>query len=195
MKRLLIAVIITVAMWMMCLLFAPSAEAATPTKAQRAAGLRGTAAIATPAATPEPRMPARVQTTQSTKTKAISLGAIGVQRFPGLTDAEDATADWRIVNTSYFASVNLPFVKGRNFAPTETKEAPRVAIVDESLAQRLWPNQDAVGRRLRIEGDESPWMTVIGVVRHQSGGALESATHGQLYFPFPETTNSSDDNN
>jgi len=168
MLRLLISAVLSVAFWLLCLLLAPSASAA--------------AKPVTPKASPA----------VSVKSKAESLGPIGVIRAPLDNDTPDAMADWRIVNASYFSVVGLPLLKGRNFAAADSREAPRVAIVDESLAQRLWPGQEAVGRRLRIEGESTPWMTVIGVVRHQSGGALESATHGQLYFPYPENTTADD---
>jgi len=166
MRRLCIAAILTVTFWVLSLVFAIPAEAAPKAVAPRA----------NPAIT--------------TKSKAESLGPIGVVRAPA--NAPDAMADWRIVNAAYFSSTGVPFVKGRNFAPADAVDAPRVAIVDESLAQKLWPGQDALGRRLRLDGESMPWMTVIGIVRHQAGGALESATHGQLYFPYPESGTSGD---
>jgi len=163
MRRLLITAILTLTFWVMSLFLASSTWAAS-----KPATVRGNPAV-------------------STKSKAESLGPIGVVRAPVDGDTPDAIADWRIVNAAYFASVGLPLVKGRNFAPADTQEAPRVAIVDESLAQKLWPGQEPVGRRLRIEGESMPWITVVGIVRHQAGGALEGATHGQLYFPYPES--------
>lgn len=167
----------------------PSAATLTVAGAQmpRAAAIAAMRSLAT--AKPGPRPAA------AAKSKAESLGAIGMLRFPGHSDDADALADWRIVNSAYFASVNVPFVKGRNFVAQDTEKAPRVAIVDEYLAQKLWPNQDAVGRRFRLEGDDSPWMTVVGVVRHQTGGALEGSTHGQLYFPYPESAPAIDSSN
>ncbi len=170
MLRLLISAIIAIAFWLLCLLTAPSASAAAKPVTPKA-----NAAVAV-------------------KSKAESLGPIGVFRAPMDDLVPDANADWRIVNSSYFSSVGLPFLKGRNFSAADSREAPRVAIVDESLAQRLWPGQDPLGRRLRIEGENAPWMTVIGVVRHHAGGALESATHGQLYFPYPEISTADDSN-
>lgn len=166
MKRLLIAAVLTIGFWVLCFLLAPGVEAA-------------------PKSTTTPRT--RAQAAIAVKSRAESLGPVGVKRFPGITQASDAIADWRIVNSAYFSNVGLALLKGRNFAAADSKEAPRVTIVDENLAQRLWPGQDAVGRRLRVEGEDSPWMTVVGVVKHHSGGALEASTHGQLYFPYPET--------
>lgn len=172
MRRIVLWAIITVAWWTVATMLAQCVEAASK---------------------PANRQGRVVQAQQASKSKAESLGPIGVIRPPVDSRDPDAMADWRIVNPSYFSSVNVPFVKGRNFTSSDSKEAPRVAIVDENLAQRLWPGQEAVGRRLRIEGDESPWMTVIGVVRHHAGGTLEGATHGQLYFPYPESPNHGDD--
>ncbi len=168
MLRLLISAVLAVAFWLLCLLLTPAASAVT-----KATTPRANAAVAV-------------------RSKAESLGPIAVVRYSPSDSVPDASADWRIVNAAYFSAVGLPLLKGRYFVPADSLEAPRVAIVDEALAQRLWPGQEAVGRRLRIEGESTPWMTVIGVVRHQAGGALELTTHGQLYFPYPENNAAED---
>ena len=122
--------------------------------------------------------------------RAESLGPVGVQRHPGESEVTEAVADLRIAHPTFFRSVNLAFVKGRNFSAAEMESAPRVVILDETLAQRLWPKQDAIGQRVRVvvgENDDAggPWLTVIGVVKHHSGGTLEATTHGQMYLPYP----------
>jgi len=159
------------------------------------------AGVAAPAsyATPPPEKSGRAWATQaSAKTRrAESLGAMGVQRHPGEGEEPEATADLRIAHASYFRAVNVAFVKGRNFTAAEMEGAPRVVIVDEGLAQRLWPRREALGQRVRLvvgeaEAAGGPWLTVIGVVKHQSGGTLESSTHGQMYLPYPVTANERD---
>jgi hypothetical protein len=130
-------------------------------------------------------------TQASAKTRrAESLGAVGVLRHPGDAEEPEASADLRIVYPGYFRAVGVALVKGRNFSAGDSEGAPRVVIVDEALAQRLWPRQEALGQRVRLvvgetENANGPWLTVIGVVKHQSGGPLEPTTHGQMYLPYP----------
>ncbi|HEY6509760.1 MAG TPA: ADOP family duplicated permease, partial [Vicinamibacterales bacterium] len=70
----------------------------------------------------------------------------------------------------YFEAMGIPVVRGRAFAATDVARAPRVAIVGERLAERLWPGQDPIGRRLSSGGTRPdpeaafPWVTVVGVV-------------------------------
>jgi len=70
------------------------------------------------------------------------------------------------VHPNFFATVQLPVVRGRAFAPADRDGAPLVAIVSEDVAARSWPGQDAIGRRVKF-GDihsTSEWRTIVGVV-------------------------------
>jgi putative ABC transport system permease protein len=81
------------------------------------------------------------------------------------------------VDEGYFSTMEIPILKGRAFLPTDTADAPRVAIVNEMLAERYWPGRDAVGQRLRLKDAEGPLIQVIGVAR----------TTKYLYFAEPPT--------
>ena len=67
------------------------------------------------------------------------------------------------VNPDYFKAMGMPLLKGRYFDDRDVRGAPDVAIVDDKLAERFWPNEDPIGKRMR-RGDQGPWRTVIGVV-------------------------------
>src|SRR5690606_19006775 len=67
----------------------------------------------------------------------------------------------------YFAAMGIPLIKGRNFTEDDRPGTPHVVIVDELMAEQLWPGQDPVGKRIRTGGfdvrPDTPWMTVVGV--------------------------------
>jgi predicted permease len=67
------------------------------------------------------------------------------------------------VNPDYFKAMGMPLLEGRYFDDRDVRGAPDVAIVDDKLAERFWPNEDPIGKRMR-RGDQGPWRTVIGVV-------------------------------
>ena len=67
------------------------------------------------------------------------------------------------VSPDYFRAMGIPLLKGRYFDDRDVRGAPDVAIVDDKLAERFWPGQDPLGKRMR-RGDSGPWRTVVGVV-------------------------------
>jgi putative ABC transport system permease protein len=88
------------------------------------------------------------------------------------------------VHPNYFAALQVPVVAGRAFTAADRDEAPDVAIVSEDAAARLWPGQDAVGRRLKMGGPSSPagWLTVVGVAAATRYRTL-TAARPTLYLP------------
>jgi len=81
------------------------------------------------------------------------------------SDAKPATAAeglafkaaWNSVGADYFSTVGLPVVRGRAFTEAEaTRPGPKVAIIDEALAKKLWPDGDALGQRIQYAGENAP---------------------------------------
>ena len=74
---------------------------------------------------------------------------------------------YRVCTTDYFQTMQIPIIKGRGFTEQDKAGAPRVVIVNETLARKHWPGADAVGKRVRFYGplEKSPWMEIVGIVR------------------------------
>ncbi len=86
----------------------------------------------------------------------------GIEIEPGAEPV--VAAQW--VTPGYFDTLAIPLASGRGFTATETREGGAVALVSASLAERLWPGESPLGRRLRTLGDDAaPWLQVIGTVR------------------------------
>jgi predicted permease len=86
------------------------------------------------------------------------------------SDAESRTNPWfgfDAVGPDYFKALGVPLIAGRSFSDADRENSPRVAVITEGVAKRLWPNQSAVGRRLRSGEDHNvdSMITVVGVVR------------------------------
>jgi predicted permease len=107
---------------------------------------------------------------------------------PVSDQSRNPVANFQTVSPDYFRALRIPLLRGRAFSAADTLDAPQVCMVSERVAAALWPNEDAIGRRLRLGGpgisrEAGDWMTVVGVVadiRHQ---ALEREAGPDLYKP------------
>ena len=91
-------------------------------------------------------------------------------------------ADIRHVNPEYFATMGIPLRSGRPFA--EADRAYRVALVSAGAAERLWPGEDPVGKRMQMGGDDTPLMQVVGVVGDVRGISLDKPPTMTVYVPY-----------
>ncbi len=92
-------------------------------------------------------------------------------------------AQQRVINEGFFPSLGIRVIRGRNFAPTEPE---RVAIVDENLARKYWPDGNALGQRLRRMTEAADeWYTIVGVVPPVKHGTLaDDARKETVYWHY-----------
>jgi putative ABC transport system permease protein len=92
----------------------------------------------------------------------------------------------RSVLAGYFDSMGVALRSGRVFTEQEMlKDAPPVVIVNETFARNAWGEADAVGKRIRYNDSNAPWITVIGVARDIKHYGLEREVRPGVYLPFP----------
>ena len=101
------------------------------------------------------------------------------------TTKEPSFAHFATISGGYFRAMGLKVVAGRTFAETDDANAPEVMIVNETLAHRAWPGEDAVGKRLRTDADpKTPWTTVVGVVTDSRQLGLNEPAPPVAYVPY-----------
>ena len=69
------------------------------------------------------------------------------------------------VDTGYFGTLGIPVLHGRDFLKSDTAEAPRVAIVNEQFAKHYWPNNDALGKYIRLESSAGMRVQIVGIAK------------------------------
>jgi putative ABC transport system permease protein len=109
----------------------------------------------------------------------------------GKTDpAEARAADTRSVMPGYFESVGATLLQGRFFTEADTATSEPVAIIDQRLAERTWPRQLALGRRMLADpftsGSPNQMVKVVGIVKHIRHRRPTEETNEQIYFPWPQ---------
>ena len=89
---------------------------------------------------------------------------------------------YQTVTQEYLSTMGIPLVDGRDFSPGDVTGAP-VVLVNETLAKTFFKGQSAIGRRLKPGfGPNTPWLTIVGIVRDVKQGGLSSKTGTELYF-------------
>jgi putative ABC transport system permease protein len=89
------------------------------------------------------------------------------------------------IGSGYFATLGIPLERGRDFASTDGPGSPLVVIVNETMAERFWPGQDAIGKRFKFFGDPE-FSTVIGIARNSKYNAVAEDPIPFIYQPLKQ---------
>ena len=95
------------------------------------------------------------------------------------------TAEFNVVTPDYFRTLGIPIFNGRTFDGRDRPDKPRVAIVNQSLARRYFPDQDPVGRRISFDGGKQ-WTQIVGVTGDVRERRLDQAPKDLIYVPFAQ---------
>src|SRR5438067_123653 len=99
------------------------------------------------------------------------------------------SVDKPTVSPGYFRALGIRILAGRDFTPADRAGEPGVVVVSQSVALRVWPGLDAVGKRISMQDDPGPndWLTVIGVVNDVVQDE-QLTRHSTIYLPYLQTT-------
>lgn len=110
----------------------------------------------------------------------ISASGVAPEGRDSVPQEEWPVSDTATVGPDYLATMGIPLLRGRSFSEWDDAESPPVAVVNEALAALLWPGEEAVGRRLRIE-DREEYLEVVGVARNGKYRTLGEEPRPFLY--------------
>ncbi len=96
--------------------------------------------------------------------------------------AQRPTADYTMVTPDYFATLQIPLLQGRYFTAQDKRDGSLVIIINDTFAERLWPGQNPIGKRMRI-GFEEKQREVIGVVGSVKQMSLDAEPRPAMYMP------------
>ncbi len=94
--------------------------------------------------------------------------------------------EYRVATPGYFAVMGIPLRAGRLFDDHDDANAASIAVINEAAARRIWPDEDAVGKRIKLGPNPAtaPWITVIGVVGNVRHMSLETDPPPEVYRPY-----------
>ncbi len=117
-------------------------------------------------------------------------GPVTVEGRPDLAGPSRPNSFWRYVTPATLDALGLEIVRGRGVEPTDGPDDLAVTLVSETLARRVWPDEDPLGKRLRSpfqSGESVPWLTVVGVVEDVRLAGVRSEPQPVLYRPLAQS--------
>ena len=112
---------------------------------------------------------------------------VQVEGHPVLPISEQPTAEVSVVAPDYFRTMRIPLLRGREFTEKEEAEMSHVVIINETMARKVFPNEDPLGKRVSIwMKDVNPLCEIIGIVGDVKHYGLDVETQPMVYWPDPE---------
>ncbi len=116
---------------------------------------------------------------------------------PSPPPREEFVAQYRVIDSQYFQTMQIPLLRGRYFTNADNEQSQGVAIINQTLARQYWPNQDAIGQRVRVHLQAAKsvpwrpvasdaWLTIVGIVGDTKEYELGNRKMGELYLPYQQ---------
>jgi predicted permease len=105
----------------------------------------------------------------------------------GSESATGMSTGFNVVGPNYFRTMGTALLRGREFTDADRDGAPGTAILNETLAARLWGNQDVLGKRLSFAGPKGPFLEVVGVARDSKYQTLGERPRPYVYLPLSQS--------
>ena len=93
-------------------------------------------------------------------------------------------ADFNIVGEQFFKTMGIPLIAGRSFAETDTASSTPVAVINEALAKKYYPNTDPIGRRFKMDPKSAEYIQIVGICGNTKFASLRDAPDPAFYTPY-----------
>jgi len=106
---------------------------------------------------------------------------------PALLRAKRERTDYFAISPDYLRTLRIPLLRGRSFLPTDSVQAPPVALVNQAFVQRYFPNEEPLGKRVRLDtsaSDRLEWTEIVGLVGNVGARSGEQKDFPQVYEPY-----------
>jgi putative ABC transport system permease protein len=107
-----------------------------------------------------------------------------IEGQPPVAKKEEPITEYHVVTPRYFESMGIPLLAGRDFAETDTKQAPNVVVINEAFARRHFAGESPLGHRIRLQGQERDPLLIVGVVGDVRQLGLDKQPVPEAFVPF-----------
>jgi putative ABC transport system permease protein len=102
-------------------------------------------------------------------------------------EADSPIAGFQVASSHYLETLGIPLLRGRWFSDSDDYDAPSVVVINQALAERYWPNEDPVGKRLTWgdpTAEDTDWATIVGIVGNTRHFGLDQPPRAEIYQPY-----------
>lgn len=120
--------------------------------------------------------------------RTIGDWSITIEGRPLASPGENPNADYQSATPGYFKTMGTTLLKGRLLTTADREESPPVVVINDTMAERYWPGQDAIGKRFQMGGigTTRPPMTIVGIVRTSRHNAVVEEPRAEMYLPHAQ---------
>jgi predicted permease len=111
-----------------------------------------------------------------------NMGGWKVEGRPGNPD-DSSHARYHVASSDYFRALGIPLLRGRTFNDGDAASAPKAIVINQAMARKYWPNEDAVGKRIDFGFDKPEWTTIVGVVGDVKDRPESAGTEPAFWWP------------
>ena len=125
----------------------------------------------------------------NTWTMGISSRRFAIEGLPLPEPGHENFANYISASPEYFRTLSIPLIAGRAFTLRDDLQAPGVAIINQALAHRFFPGEEAIGKRIRFystRDPQPPWLEIVGVVSDVKQISLDSEQRPEIYVPHAQ---------
>ena len=115
--------------------------------------------------------------------------SVAVEGRPPAPPGQHPSANWYSVSPGYFRAMGIPLVKGRLFNDRDIRTSPRVTIINETMARKVFPGEDPIGKRITMGIESQAVREIVGIVKDVKHYGLESDVTLQMYEPYLQIPN------
>jgi putative ABC transport system permease protein len=132
-----------------------------------------------------------VGVTQSLPIQSDYVLGFNIQGRPPDPPGEDVSTNYYAVSPDYFKAMGIALIRGRIFTEQDRKDAPRVAIINETMAKKYFPDEDPIGKHINVTNGPERFREIVGIVSDVKQYGLDRPTTAQTYEPYLQTPFSS----
>ena len=105
---------------------------------------------------------------------------------PKLAPSDLPNTNYYAVTPGYFHAMGIPLIRGRLFTPQDNAKAPRVAIINETMAKQFFPNEDPIGKQINVQNGPDTFRQIVAIVGDIKQYGVDKETTAQTYEPFAQ---------